>query len=102
MIKEELGETFQETPIEGIVGLGFPALAASGTVPFFDTVIHQKVLKRNCFAFYLTSWKERTSEPASDPAYVIHSGSQDSEASGVILWGGFDRDLLEDEIKWVP
>lgn len=30
MIQEEVGEVFSKNPIEGIVGLGLPAMAAQG------------------------------------------------------------------------
>jgi len=38
---------------DGIVGLAFPPLAAEGTVPFFDNLVKQGVVKDPIFSFYL-------------------------------------------------
>jgi pepsin A len=79
-IQEESGESFDEVPLEGIVGLGFPSLSTTTDRPFFDSLIDQKVLKRNMFAFYL---------PQED--------GLDS-----IFWGGLDRHLYKGKILWFP
>eukprot|EP00929_Paragymnodinium_shiwhaense_P034143 TRINITY_DN18616_c0_g1_i1.p1 TRINITY_DN18616_c0_g1~~TRINITY_DN18616_c0_g1_i1.p1 ORF type:complete len:296 (-),score=62.66 TRINITY_DN18616_c0_g1_i1:585-1472(-) len=52
LIQDEVGTTFEQLPLEGIVGLAFPAMSAGNHLPFFDTVIQQKLLERNLFAFY--------------------------------------------------
>jgi hypothetical protein len=83
LIEKEVGSTFEELPLEGIVGLGFPSLAAAGAKPFFDTVIKQKVLTHNEFAFFFDS-------------------SGDEEDAAAILWGGVDRNLHDEPIRMVP
>jgi pepsin A len=52
MIEEQSGQVFKDVPFEGILGLAFPAMSANNVRPFFDTVIHEKSLQRNEFAFF--------------------------------------------------
>ena len=55
LIEEEIGSIFHQLEFEGILGLGFPSLAAEGHLPFFDNVMTQDVLHgRNEFSFYFT------------------------------------------------
>merc|ERR1719171_773965 len=53
LIEQEFGSSFRNLPLEGIVGLGFPEMAAEGQRPFFDTVIKQHQLKKNMFCVLL-------------------------------------------------
>mmetsp|Transcript_2919 Transcript_2919/g.8309 ORF Transcript_2919/g.8309 Transcript_2919/m.8309 type:complete len:548 (+) Transcript_2919:89-1732(+) len=69
MIQEEVGEVFSKNPIEGIVGLGLPAMAAQGTTPIMENIIKQKLLKRNLIAFYF---------------------SRDNPSANGMFWGGID------------
>lgn len=52
MIETEEGRVFEEIPVEGILGLAFPAMAANGIRPFVDGIIENKAIARNEFAFY--------------------------------------------------
>jgi hypothetical protein len=84
MIEEASGSTFLQMPLEGIVGLAFPAMSATkdGRLPFFDNVIKQGLLEHNEFAFYF---------------------SKDVEKSGnAIFWGGVDARAFEEEIRMFP
>lgn len=51
--KEE-GFAFMNVPFEGILGLSFPTISKSNSVPFFDNVISHKLLKHNIFSIYLS------------------------------------------------
>jgi len=82
LIQQELGSTFEQLPLEGIVGLAFPSMSAGKATPFFDNVIKQKVLKNNMFAFYLNGEAQL--------------------GKGAILWGGVDRRLFEGNLSWFP
>jgi hypothetical protein len=71
-------------PLEGIVGLAFPAMSATkdGRLPFFDNVIKQGLLDHNEFAFYF---------------------SKDVDKGGnAIFWGGVDPRAFDDEIRMFP
>eukprot|EP00927_Polykrikos_kofoidii_P071013 TRINITY_DN67355_c0_g1_i1.p1 TRINITY_DN67355_c0_g1~~TRINITY_DN67355_c0_g1_i1.p1 ORF type:complete len:577 (-),score=80.22 TRINITY_DN67355_c0_g1_i1:151-1881(-) len=81
MIQNQDGRIWDDNPIEGIVGLGFPALATRNALPFFDSVIRQTALERNEFAFYL---------------------SRESTSSNALLWGGIDPVFYEGEVEYFP
>eukprot|EP00929_Paragymnodinium_shiwhaense_P004136 TRINITY_DN10485_c1_g2_i1.p1 TRINITY_DN10485_c1_g2~~TRINITY_DN10485_c1_g2_i1.p1 ORF type:complete len:608 (+),score=167.45 TRINITY_DN10485_c1_g2_i1:80-1903(+) len=82
MIESQVGPIWDSVPIEGIVGLGFPHMAtADAPHPFFDSVIQQKVLDHNEFAFYL---------------------DRDSAATNALLWGGVDPAFYEGKIEYFP
>merc|ERR1740129_327821 len=79
MIQEANGAVFQEIPLEGILGLAFPAMAADGASPFFDTIIRQKALERNMFAFYF---------------------SRTNPSANAIFWGSVDEKFHEGPIEY--
>eukprot|EP00927_Polykrikos_kofoidii_P085729 TRINITY_DN939_c0_g2_i1.p1 TRINITY_DN939_c0_g2~~TRINITY_DN939_c0_g2_i1.p1 ORF type:complete len:722 (-),score=115.33 TRINITY_DN939_c0_g2_i1:163-2328(-) len=81
MMQQQSGEIWDEIPIEGIVGLAFPSLATRDAPPFFDSVISQKVLEHNEFAFYL---------------------SRNNEASNALMWGGVDKEFYHGKIEYFP
>jgi hypothetical protein len=80
MIQQANGDTFASLALEGIVGLGFPSMAADNQVPFFDNVIHQKALEHNEFAFFFNN---------------------NVEGGNGILWGGVDPKLFDGPITMV-
>lgn len=51
--KEE-GFAFYNVPFEGILGLNFPSLNLNHSLPFFDNIILNKLLKHNIFSLYLS------------------------------------------------
>jgi len=79
MIKKAEGAVFESIPLEGILGLAFPSMAAKGSSPFFDTIIKQKALKNNKFAFYFS---------LSNPA------------ANAIFWGDVDKDFHSGDITY--
>mmetsp|Transcript_66288 Transcript_66288/g.158580 ORF Transcript_66288/g.158580 Transcript_66288/m.158580 type:complete len:605 (+) Transcript_66288:79-1893(+) len=81
MIEAEEGSVFDDVPFEGILGLAFPSMSAHGVRPFFDNIVHQKVLKNNEFAFYF---------------------SLDSPTANAILWGGVDSAFYTGSIEYFP
>jgi len=85
LISREVGRIFHQIPLEGIVGLAFPSMSAHGVRPFFDSVIQQKVLKHNEFAFYFGAG-------AQNPTGHAHA----------ILWGGVDPRLYEGDVRMIP
>lgn len=81
MIQTEEGRVFEEIPVEGILGLAFPAMAANGIRPFVDGIIQNKAIGRNEFAFYF---------------------SPDDVAGNAIFWGGVDRAFYSGDIEYFP
>lgn len=81
MIERQEGSVFEQVPLEGILGLAFPKMSAHGATPFFDTIINQKTLERNEFAFYF---------------------SRDQPAANAIFWGGVDKGFYTGDIEFFP
>lgn len=59
-VVDEEGDAFigvifriKKAPFSGILGLGFPQIAAAHTVPIFDNMVLQKKLKHNIFSLFL-------------------------------------------------
>jgi len=67
--------------IEGILGLAFPKMSANNVKPFFSTMIDQKALPHNEFAFYF---------------------SPDKRAGNALLWGGVDKAFYQGELQYFP
>ncbi len=55
----EEGEIFETLHFNGLLGLSYPLKSAKGTIPFFDNIMRNNLLKRNYFSLYLTYHKER-------------------------------------------
>ena len=66
-------------PFEGIVGLSFPTLSKSNSVPFMDSVINQRLLDHNIFTTFLSA--------------------DDGESS--ILFGNVDKSKMLNEFTFV-
>merc|ERR1719502_1591217 len=81
MIQTQNGTVFTEVPFEGILGLAFSSMSANGVQPFFDTIIKQKALVHNEFAFYF---------------------SVDSVTANAVFWGGVDPSFYEGQIQFFP
>lgn len=80
MMQEQTGWIWEDVPIEGICGMAFPSLAnTDGHTPFFDSVIEQKALKHNEFAFYI---------------------SRENPAANALLWGGVDKKFYYGDVEW--
>ena len=54
----EIGNAFYNVPFEGILGLSFPTLSKTNSIPFFDNVINHKILKHNIFSMFLSEGDE--------------------------------------------
>ena len=51
-ISQETGHVFQTGRFSGILGLGYPTMAAYDITPVFDNVMKQRLLSVNMFSFY--------------------------------------------------
>jgi len=79
MIQNQNGSVFEDVPFEGILGLAFPAMSANRAKPFFDTVIDQRALQKNEFAFYF---------------------SRDTPSANAIFWGGVEPGFYKGQIEY--
>ncbi|NWH40993.1 PEPE protein, partial [Chloropsis hardwickii] len=76
----EPGPFFVDVKFDGILGLGYPNLAADGITPVFDNLVNQSLLQENLFSVYLSR-----------------------EAAGsVVIFGGIDESYFTGPINWIP
>ncbi|KAL2295487.1 hypothetical protein Nmel_017900 [Mimus melanotis] len=76
----EPGQFFVDVQFDGILGLGYPSLAADGITPVFDNLVNQSLLQENLFSVYLSR-----------------------EAAGsVVIFGGIDESHFTGPISWIP
>uniref|UniRef100_A0A8C3Q654 Uncharacterized protein n=1 Tax=Geospiza parvula TaxID=87175 RepID=A0A8C3Q654_GEOPR len=76
----EPGQFFVHVQFDGILGLGYPNLAADGITPVFDNLVNQSLLQENLFSVYLSR-----------------------EAAGsVVIFGGIDESYFTGPINWIP
>ncbi|KAF8385429.1 hypothetical protein PRIPAC_74571, partial [Pristionchus pacificus] len=78
-----IGSLFGEKPMDGILGLGWPALAEDGIVPPIQNLLDQ--LDQPIF----TVWLDRHAKPAED------------KLGGLITYGGLDNENCDAQIDYV-
>ncbi|KAG9350356.1 hypothetical protein JZ751_026711, partial [Albula glossodonta] len=66
---------------DGILGLAFPSISASGATPVFDNMMNMNLVSQDLFSFYLTS---------------------KSESGSVVTFGGIDHSYYTGSITWIP
>jgi len=81
LITKEDGDVFVSGKFDGILGLSFPALSASGYTPVFDSIISQRLLTSNMFSFYYSALPAQNS---------------------VIIFGEPNPTMYVGEISWIP
>ena len=79
-VAEERAFPFENYPFSGVVGMAPPALAAEGTRPIFDSMMHDRLLAHNLFAFHLA--------PLGAPigSSLVFGGVDSSRLAGPIHW----------------
>ncbi|KAH8234517.1 hypothetical protein KR038_002586, partial [Drosophila bunnanda] len=80
----EIGTNFVDALFDGILGMGFPALAADGVVPVFQNMINQSLVANSVFSFYLR-----------DNGSTVNYG-------GELILGGSDPSLYRGGLTYVP
>lgn len=83
-VTKEPGFTFALGKFDGIMGLGYDRIAVDRVVPPFYNMINQGLIDEAMFSFYLS----RTAEG--------------SVSGGELLFGGYNRDHFEGDLKWAP
>ncbi|KAL4658665.1 pepsin A-like [Arapaima gigas] len=78
----ETEATFMEyMQADGILGLAFPSIAASGATPVFDNMMTEGLVSQDLFSVYLSS---------------------NSEEGSVVIFGGIDSSYYTGSISWIP
>ncbi|XP_030078224.1 pepsin A [Microcaecilia unicolor] len=77
----EPGSFLYYSPFDGILGLAYPNIAASGATPVFDNMWNQGLVPQDLFSVYLSS---------------------DDQSGSVVMFGGFDSSYYTGSLNWVP
>uniref|UniRef100_A0A8C8B2S0 Peptidase A1 domain-containing protein n=1 Tax=Otus sunia TaxID=257818 RepID=A0A8C8B2S0_9STRI len=75
----EPGQFFVHVKFDGILGLGYPNLAADEITPVFDNLVNESLLEENLFSVYLS--RETT--------------------GSVVIFGGIDESYFTGSINWI-
>nr|XP_020641745.1 cathepsin D-like [Pogona vitticeps] len=78
----EPGRTFAEAHFDGVLGLAYPSLSVTNTLPVFDNIINQGLVENPMFSFFLNR-------------------GNDFENGGELILGGIDHSLYKGSIHWV-
>ncbi|XP_006899903.1 PREDICTED: pepsin A-like [Elephantulus edwardii] len=77
----EPGSFLYYSPFDGILGLAYPSIAASGATPVFDNMWNQGLVSQDLFSVYLSS---------------------DDQSGSVVMFGGIDSSYYTGSLNWVP
>ena len=53
IVSESTDHVFQKNGFDGIIGLAFPALAATSDLPIFEHMVKEKLIRNPVFSFFL-------------------------------------------------
>lgn len=90
-ITSETGEIFYESNFSGILGLGFPSMAAYDQDPVFDNILELNLLDQNLFSFYYSLDPHETSE-------FCLGGIDETKFTGDLIWTNVIRGM---EYYWL-
>ncbi|XP_047631557.1 pepsin A-5 [Phacochoerus africanus] len=77
----EPGSFLYYAPFDGILGLAYPSISASGATPVFDNLWDQGLVSQDLFSVYLSS---------------------NDDSGSVVLLGGIDSSYFTGSLNWVP
>lgn len=76
------GITFIAAKFDGILGMAYPRISVNNVLPVFDNLMHQKLVDKNIFSFYLNR----------DP---------NAQLGGELMLGGIDSKYFEGELAYL-
>ncbi|CAJ0938983.1 unnamed protein product, partial [Mesorhabditis belari] len=81
----DVADGFYNDPADGVLGLGFTALAVDHILPPFISAVNQKLVDQPIFSVFLQT-----------------DGQVEGQPGGVFTWGGIDTDNCQDVWAWMP
>uniref|UniRef100_A0A8C4RKE7 pepsin A n=1 Tax=Erpetoichthys calabaricus TaxID=27687 RepID=A0A8C4RKE7_ERPCA len=79
--KNEPGSFLYYVEFDGILGLAYPSISASGATPVFDNMMSEGLVSQDLFSFYL---------------------SRNGQEGSVVTFGGVDPAYYTGSIHWIP
>uniref|UniRef100_A0A8C8RNN6 Peptidase A1 domain-containing protein n=1 Tax=Pelusios castaneus TaxID=367368 RepID=A0A8C8RNN6_9SAUR len=79
----EPGTSFVYAEFDGILGLGFPAIASGGATTVMQGLMQENLISAPLFSFYL-------------------SPQEGNQTGGELVFGGIDSNLYTGQIVWTP
>ncbi|XP_074854091.1 pepsin A-like [Carettochelys insculpta] len=77
----EPGSFLYYSPFDGILGLAFPSISASGATPVFDNMMNEGLVSQDLFSVYLSS---------------------DDQSGSFVMFGGIDSSYYSGNLNWIP
>ncbi|KAG8147933.1 hypothetical protein E2320_022469 [Naja naja] len=77
----EPGSFLYYSPFDGILGLAYPGLSASGATPVFDNMMSEGLVSQDLFSVFLSS---------------------DGQKGSFVMFGGIDNSYFTGNLNWVP
>uniref|UniRef100_A0A670ZBA4 pepsin A n=1 Tax=Pseudonaja textilis TaxID=8673 RepID=A0A670ZBA4_PSETE len=77
----EPGSFLYYAPFDGILGLAYPRLSASGATPVFDNMMSEGLVSQDLFSVFLSS---------------------DGQQGSFVMFGGIDSSYYTGSLNWVP
>jgi hypothetical protein len=78
----QMADFFAQTPIDGILGLGFQSLAEDNVVPVFNMMVQENLVPKAQFQIFLDS------KPFTNNAAIV--------------FGGYNPQFFTGSLRWVP
>ncbi|XP_032078113.1 pepsin A-like [Thamnophis elegans] len=79
--QSEPGTFLYYSPFDGILGLAYPRLSASGATPVFDNMMSEGLVSQDLFSVFL---------------------SADDQSGSFVMFGGIDSSYYTGSLNWVP
>ncbi|XP_040350919.1 pepsin A [Herpailurus yagouaroundi] len=77
----EPGSFLYYAPFDGILGLAYPQISASGATPVFDNMWNEGLVSQDLFSVYL---------------------SGNDQSGSVVMFGGIDSSYYTGHLNWIP
>ncbi len=100
IVSESTDHVFQKNGFDGIIGLAFPALAATSNLPVFEHMVKEKLIRNPLFSFFLGRQSIGSFVTVEEAKELMDSPDAMIESS--ILFGDVDRKRFEGSLQYVP
>ncbi|KAH9167398.1 acid protease [Lactarius sanguifluus] len=89
-------EGLLDSPVSGLMGLGWQSLSSSGSVPFWQSLFQGNALDEPLMAFYLTRFVNQTNVAEQEPGGVFTLGATNTS----LYTGQIDYQTVDTTAYW--